>query len=691
MKIELQKMTLTNFKGIRSLDIDFHQCTDISGDNATGKTTIVDAFMWLLFGKDSQDRHDFNIKTLGPDNKPYHNLDHEVSAKIIIDGNPNTLRRSLRENWVKKRGEQNQVFSGHVTDFYWNDVPLKKSEFEGKINYFIDSNIFKLVTNTGYFNALNWQERRQILLHICGEVSNDQVFDRLVKITNKDQFLPLMNELNQGKTLDEYKRQIAGSKKKIRDTIASLPARIDEANRSLPEAEDYSLLEEQIEIKKLELEKLDDQLSDLNKRSEKEQEVYRSMLNERNELMSQASELEYEIREQVKSKLKEKKSLLNDLNAEKTEKANQLRKLKQKVVEQQKELSEARQKIKDYTAKADDLRAKWMEVNATEIKFDESEFSCPTCKRAYADDDIESKKEEMTKNFQDKKAKELEEITSKGKRLKQEIEHLNSVVNNITADEEDREDAIKQTTAEIQSLEEKIKDISNDLSRMELDIEPAVNILLNQNEEYQFKLSNIRELKEKIEAPKQGLDNSQIKEEKSVISKDLEDLNKRYASKEIREKTLSRIKELEAQEKDLSQKLSDLEAIEFSIEEFTVCKMNMLEESLNDRFDMVTFKLFKEQINGGRTETCETLIDGVPYSDANTASKINAGIDIINTLSSHYDVFAPVFVDNAESVNQLIDCKSQIIRLIVSRDKSLKINYKSADNTADKTAKSSAK
>ena len=75
------------------------------------------------------------------------------------------------------------------------------------------------------------------------------------------------------------------------------------------------------------------------------------------------------------------------------------------------------------------------------------------------------------------------------------------------------------------------------------------------------------------------------------------------------------------------------------------------------------------QINGGVNECCEAMVNGVPYADANRAAQINAGLDIINTIARHYGITAPVFIDNAEAVNELIPCDSQVIRLLVSNDK----------------------
>lgn len=690
MEIKLKKLTLRNFKGIRSQEIDFDNVTNIYGDNGTGKTTIFDAFNWLLFGKDSHDRSDFNIKTLGPDNQPFHHLDHEVSASLVMNGTPLTLRRCLTENWVKKRGEEKQEFSGHTTSFFWNDVPMSKADYEAKINYHIDSSIFKLVTNTSYFNQLNWQERRSILLAISGEISNEDVLESLMTVTNKQNFTALINALNQGKTMEEYKREIASKKKLIKDELQMIPARIDEADRSLPEPKNYKEIQTAIDEKTAALQELDTQLSDRNKANKAQNERIQALTEERAELMNKASDMEFNIRESVKAGLKSKKMVLNDLRGTKEVLNQKLRKLEEKKAEQIRNKVEAHEGIKSKTALADSLRNQWREENAKEIEFDESKFECPTCKRAHDESDIEDLKEKMLINFNEAKAKKLAEISNKGKSLKNEIETLQSMINNIDSDSEERELQIISAKSEIVDVENKMTEIQKEIDRLEIDVEPAIAIKLSEDKDYQFTLSNIRELKEKIEAPTEAQNNEDIQGKKQKLNAELDKLKAELSTKEQRERIQKRIQELKEKEKSHSQELADLEAIDFSIEEFTVAKMNALEESLNNRFDLVKFKLFKEQINGGRTETCETLIDGVPYSDANTASKINAGIDIINTLSEHYKVYAPVFIDNAESVNQLIPSKSQINRLIVSKDKTLRIDKLSPEKTTDSALQSSS-
>ena len=135
MEIKIFSLKLKNFKGIKDLKIDFNcQNTNIYGANATGKTTIFDAFKWLFFDKDSNDRKDFNIKTLDSNNKPIHFLEHEVEAILVIDGVDMTFKKVFQEKWVKKRGQSEQEFSGHETNYWIDEVPVKKKDYEEKIN-----------------------------------------------------------------------------------------------------------------------------------------------------------------------------------------------------------------------------------------------------------------------------------------------------------------------------------------------------------------------------------------------------------------------------------------------------------------------------------------------------------------------------------------------------------------------------
>jgi AAA15 family ATPase/GTPase len=176
-EIRLLSLSLKNFKGIRQFTLQANgQDVKVYGDNATGKTTLFDAFVWLLFDKDSQNKKDFAIKTLDKDGQVLHGLEHEVEGVFLIDGKQLSLRKVFSEKWTKKRGSAEKQFSGHTTEYYIDGVPLKKKEYDQLISDLIDEDVFKLLTNPSYFNEqLHWQDRRKILLQVCGDITDEEV------------------------------------------------------------------------------------------------------------------------------------------------------------------------------------------------------------------------------------------------------------------------------------------------------------------------------------------------------------------------------------------------------------------------------------------------------------------------------------------------------------------------------------
>jgi exonuclease SbcC len=647
MKIELKKLSLSNFKGIRSFEILFDQITDILGDNATGKTTLMDAFLWLFFGKDSTDRKDFEIKTLDANNRPYHRLDHEVAAVIIVDGEQITIRRTFREKWVKKRGSNEQEFTGHSTEFYWNDVPMKESEYQAKVSSIINENIFKLITNTSYFNQLKWQDRRNALLQIAGSISNDDVFSSL-----SGDFTELKKALNAKKSLDEFKKEIGAKKKKIKDDLEQIPSRIDEANRSLPEPEDYAAIEAKITTESNELTTIEQQLMYKTESEKKRQEGITTKIREVGTMKSRLQQIEFEEKNKVQEKGRNRLQVIIDKKGVLRNKQDEKSRLLVDYATEEKRRS-------GLELIAEDLRKKWDSINKEQLVFNENEFKCPACHRDFEADDIDKKKTELTNNFNTDKSKRLEDITARGKKVKEDIEVITVRMGNI------KSQGIT-LASEIEILINDIATLEQENARLAMDETTELNNAIAGNTEYAGILQMIKLRNEEIDTPPAAEDNTNLLARKQALRMIIDDLKKQLATKQQRERILARIEELNNQERTMAQELANLEGIEFSIEQFTKAKMDTLESRINGKFKKVRFKMFEEQINGGQVEACTTLIDGVPYADANTASKIQAGLDIINAFSEHYDVYAPVWIDNRESVIRLPETNSQLINLFVS-------------------------
>src|SRR5690625_3814186 len=238
---KLLNMKLSHFKGIKDLEIDFNgDDTRIYGENGTGKTTVFDAFVWLLFNKDSNNNSNFDIKTLDNDGNVIHRLDHEVEATLLIDGKETTLKKVYKEKWTRHRSAIEETFSGHTTSHYIDGVPSKKKEYDDFIKTIVDEDIFQLLTNPSYFNEiLHWTKRRELLLEVAGDITDEDVI-----ASNKD--LEGLSDLLNDHNIDDLKKVVAAKKREINKEIEEIPTRIDEINRNLPDIK--GLNKEQIEV-----------------------------------------------------------------------------------------------------------------------------------------------------------------------------------------------------------------------------------------------------------------------------------------------------------------------------------------------------------------------------------------------------------------------------------------------------------
>ena len=227
--MKILSLKLTNFKGIRDFTLDAQgDNVSIYGDNATGKTTLFDAFLWLLFGKDSQNKKDFDIKTLDPAGQALSGLDHEVEGIFEVKGQRLTLKKSFKEKWTKKRGAVIAEFTGHTTDHYIDGVPVPEKDYTAKIAEIAQEDIFKLLTNPGYFNEkLKWQDRRKILLEVCGDLTDAEV------IASSESLSKLPTILGNRK-LEDHRKVMAARRAEINKELEKIPVRIDEATKALP-------------------------------------------------------------------------------------------------------------------------------------------------------------------------------------------------------------------------------------------------------------------------------------------------------------------------------------------------------------------------------------------------------------------------------------------------------------------------
>lgn len=622
--MKLVQLNLQNFKGIEFGDFRFTNNTIIRGDNATGKTTVFDALCWLLFGKDSLDRADFQIKTL-KNGEPVHNVNHMVQAAFDNeDGTGFTLKRIYREKYSNPRGGEVKL-TGHTTDYFINDVPSKEKEYKAFINNMINEDVFKLITNPLFFNEqYTWQNRRKLLLEMCGDVDDASV------INSKDE-LKRLTELLNGRSVDEQRKIIASKKTAINKELDMIPVRIDEAVKCKPtplEAE----------------QKLKDDIATIEtaiKQLEEDKSVIINGLD--------GAERTAKIRE-VKRKLADRKSQLMNEHTDKERRLGhnyQLSLTKLQMAECERDRYKDREyeldsQIKQEEARIDKLQAEFDEFNQSQF----NKELCPTCGQELP----ASKYEELQAKFNKNKAEKLEEwqaLIDSAKALKQNYIEQKELM-------QVKADGMCNQIEELTNNKDKKQKELHEVGEVDLDNDVQVNDL--KAELFMLELDEDNTSDDQLKRLNSEL--SELADKRSTLQTELTKYDV------IRDIT-KRINELEQEQQRFINEKNLVDETAFLLDEFVKAKVEMLEDTINKHFTITTFKMANVLVNGSVEDCCETMVNGVPYKSLNNAARINAGIDIINALTKFYKVNAPVFIDNAEAVTKFIDCKSQTIKLIV--------------------------
>ena len=767
--IILKSLHLVNFKGVRDMEIDFEPGTNqVRGENGTGKTTIFDAFTWLLFGKDSANRSDsnFNIKTLDEQGKPILKLEHYVTGVLYVDGKELKLKRMYREKWEKPTGTTTETLKNHETLFYVNDVKLPtKREFDAKVSGIIAENVFRMITNPFYFTSLKAEDQKAMLLEMAGDVTDADVA-RL-----DPAFADFLAALA-GTDIQEKAREVKAKKSACKEELKVIPSKIETAEKLKPEAENWDALTEALAAKRKDLADIEALMR--NDRSSQNAQVYEQRnglqqaingkrLARTNRISALRLTADSTYNEAVRNAENEAAARRTDINrainGKETERANREAVVRQTagkaytdaqervadierqihakkaaikgleatkanlesdIMDAQSNVSDTQANIQDKNTEIEVCRSEYRTIYASQVEFDPESFICPTCKRPLEADDVDAKRAELEANFNAQKADRIKANMERGKGLKAKIEALNATLERQKKTLADKDSALIETTQAIEKAEAELKalevelvsakanvpsapdyaaalaadsiyqDILKDIEAFKADYQ-AVAVAPVSKPDYEaiekadtevIQLTNeITELQNRLDAiaePAQadlfggGAD---YEGQKKALNAEIDALNQRIGKKATLDRAQKEIDELEAQRDNLNAEVAELEGWEYQALQFQKAKDDELLKRINSLFQVVSFSFVAAQLNGGEKLTCVCTVNGTPYPDVNTAGKINAGLDIINAICKAKGVNAPIFVDNAESVNEVLATESQKILLTVTTDKQIIIKH----------------
>lgn len=646
---------MCNWRGEKGRTTNFNidAPTFILGANGLGKSRHFNAFCWLLFGKDSEDRKDFNVRSYDEHHNLFHRCECSVEATLIVDGEELTIKREFAEQWTKPRGQVEEVFSGNVTLCTWNGAPIKVTEYQNRVNEcIINDTLFKVLTNPKYFTEkMKWQDQREVLLQMAGVKSDEEI------AASNEEFKKLLDILS-NKSLSDYRKEIAAAKKRLKVELNEIGPRIDQTQKLMPEAEDWTAIENEIKEINEQISSLTAQVQGFasadeakaNERIAISREIARlmEMLQElkdaqQQDATKQASDVNAEKRN-VESKLKTSNSELSTINIDKG-------RVKERVGYITKQVSE----ITDQLTK---MRQEWYNITAAEYSGSDI---CPCCEQLLP----EEKRLEARRLFSEKKQKDIVSLNARGMQLKGQLEDLNTELAAKESEEATLEKALADKQEEINKLYEQLSSMKE---------KTTSDFIFGDTEEMIAIQNKIKELGAKRDEVSTQSDNEVLKEiesKRDSLADERKSLEERLQKREQIEKANKEIKRLENLGRDLSQQIADVEQREYIAAQFTKKKIEDCETRINAMFELVKFQLFDYTQDGNEFECCTCLVGGVPYATANSAGQVNAGLDIIRSLCKFNNVCAPIFCDGSESVNSFIEMPSQMIFLKVTDDKRL--------------------
>lgn len=648
-EVVLVAMKMANFKGVSNLEVSFGTITNVSGANGTGKTTLYDAYMWCLFGKGA-DGSSIDVQPLDASGKVIHRIETSVEVTLSVDGEEVIFKRCLNENWVKPRGQQEEVLKGRTTEFWWNGSPIPLSD-SSKIDAICKSEDWLMLSTITAFMGMKTEDRRAKLQSIAKIQTDEEIAAGYPHV---------LTALHSGKTVGEYQRQVKAELERVKDKAKEIPTRLDQLDKTKVDYDFDALEKEEVELK----EKIDDLNASL-AATVTQSDVDRAA-KFRSELASvgqQLLEIENEIDRARQKRIGEFEEKISKSNAAISGYSKSIAEIDERIGRNKKLLDEKK-------AEFNQKQAEWMKENQTQY-VDTVEAVCPTCNRPLPEEEVAEARERAIQAFNARHNKLLDDLYADAERINGDIKML--------------EQSIQQDRQERNRIDMLLKNEREILKAAETGKKnvPERSLALAAKEEYQKLLTKKGEIERDIRlalAPT-ATDTEREEKRKNLVAQRDEyqarqkDVHLKLGQRETNKNIDKQKSALEEEKKALSQKTAELEMVQDEIWDFKKRKITIVEEAVSSFFKIVRWRMFEQNLtNDGEKELCEAIIDGKPYGTQNLAMQMNAGIDIINGISSALGVRLPLFIDQKESVTDLIETETQLITLEVTAGSKLNIS-----------------
>ena len=657
MKVIFKSIEIQNFKGFKSYSTGFDPVsTSFYGKNGSGKTSIADAISWCLFGKDTQNRSQFDIKHHTDDEKQATKTEVSVTLEITADGIDHTIKRMLKEKWQTKRGETTEEFKGNYTEYFINGNLSSQGEFSTFIKNLIDENVFRAVSNPYFFTSLPWKEQRAFLSEMVGNITNEEIAD------NDERFADLLKALTQ-EDITAYLKHKGFKINEIKKEIDKIPVRIAELKKARPELDENDFATDwktKSESLKTDVVKLSEEIAQLKSgnTSAATKEIERKL----SFAQKRKREMETSADNKLKAMKEEYHNFCEEIDLQRRKLQESILRNQGIITTKQTVISRAEAELTNFDNSMKALRDRWnkeVNIKLTLPPLTDEDIYCPTCGQVLPTGMIEEARNIRFESMERKRLDTKQRLTEECNKIRGEQEKTKALIASTKIDKEEYEKLLEEDNEKLSSL-----------SKKEYPKVTTYEEILAANPNYKPVLDEITLLERQLESNVPE-DNSALIEEKTnqlaSLNEQLTITSGKASDIDYYNKVQSLINDAEKDHKALAEQLAALQREEDLAREFADKADNILEEKVNKHFKIVKWKMFKQMINGNKESYCECYVDNIAYHDGlNTAKRLNAGLDICNTLCSLYDAYAPIIIDNAESNLNILHTESQQIRFYVA-------------------------
>jgi len=671
MKMTITRLELTNFKCFRHKVLTFDSdITTIRGRNGVGKTTIADAILFCLFGKNTAGQSDLELFKTREDGKVIPNIDHsvEMDLAVVYADSPAdrvvTLRRSIKELWVKKRGSEETVFKNNTCEYFVNGESYTQADFKKYIDTLISEDIFRAITNPAHFLSLKWQVQREFLAKMVGDINAEDIIkeygdDNLMYALRKN--LETNNE-----DIIAYRKHLSYQIKQIKDKLDKIPVRLEEQNKALPEKLDWDALEAQRTDVSRQQQEIAEKIIAIKSgnggdvlRDEIRKEIYA--------IRTDMEKIEAEQRKHLRLRQDEQDRAIQTARQQFNTLVTTQRDLEASLPSFDKLIERCRETLDQCEKDAQEIREDWALNLRRTLNFTDSDCVCPTCGQYLQQEQVMEKRQKAEDNLNADKARIKTELTNRAERVKNLRAKAEDETKNYEAQKAEAEKNLADTKVQINVA-------FSHKQKLEKVVIPTLGEILKGNPQYLALSAKLKEQQAKLDSVALTQDdNTQLADleaQKVQYTATLSQLSSQLATKSQYDRIQQLIDGINSEQKDLVKQLSDLEKKEDIACQYQDRQNAILEERVNQHFSLVRWRMFRTINNSGdsfQEPYCECLVDGIPYGGGlNQASRLNAGLDVINTLCRHYNVTAPIVIDNSESNLNILSTAGQQIRLQVA-------------------------